>query len=411
MNPDNTEDLLTRTLHERTERTGYPATPVSTVAARARGVRARRRRTSALAVAATLAVVAVPGAVWLSRSPDSSSGPTVAPSTTPSSPTVSSGVPATLADLSFGHRPGIDYLDDDTYVGMGGGNVTDPLLRKATSVSLVRGGLLVALRSTLPDDRVGDLQLVSDQGDQGLGCGANRFAISADRVESAYWVMDSCTTGGAGKLYSGVNNTMGESGPSYVATPAGRVVQPVGFVSQGVVANLATPDHGDDQGVWVYGPQGGPTRVRGLATAGGTEQSDDLIAGQVAGDLSTGIIVHASTGAPVAYIPSWTLGQFSADGRYVLGVQRRDGEPDGYAIFDAATGDKVTEFGSTPLGEFGIRQVAWDVDDTVLAVAQDGRSSDDAIVRFDLHGHTTLATEPKPAADPSFPVFRLATRP
>jgi hypothetical protein len=44
-------------------------------------------------------------------------------------------------------------------------------------------------------------------------------------------------------------------------------------------------------------------------------------------------------------------------------------------------------------------------------VTQDGRSRDDAIVRFDLHGHATLATEPRTHADPSFPVYRLATRP
>jgi hypothetical protein len=44
-------------------------------------------------------------------------------------------------------------------------------------------------------------------------------------------------------------------------------------------------------------------------------------------------------------------------------------------------------------------------------VATDKDSRTDAIVRFDLHGHATLATRPKPAADPSFPVYRLATRP
>ena len=405
-----TEDLLTRSLHEVTEQTHYPATPLATVTRRAGAVRGRRRRTTALAAAAAVAVVVAPAAFWLNRSPDSSSEPTVSP-TTSSSPTTSPLLPTGLADLPLGHKPGIDYLDDDTYVGMGGGNVTEPLLRKVTAVALTRGGLVVALRSTLPNGALGDLQLLTDQGDHGPGCGANRFAISADRVETAYWVMDSCTTGSAGKLYSGVNNTMGESGPSYVATPAGRVAQPVGFVRQGVVVNL-TMANGDAKEVWVYGPLGGPTQVPGLSSAGGTDQSDDLVAGQVAGEPGTGIIVHASTGVPVSHVPSWTLGQFSPDGKYVLGYQPGDGlGADRYAVFDVATGRQVTKLGPFGPGGLGIRQIAWDADDTVLAVAQDGRSSDDAIVRCDLHGHATLATEPKPAADPSFPVYRLATRP
>lgn len=405
-----TEDLLTRTLHEVTEHTDYPSTSLATVARRARVVRGRRRRTTALAAAAAAAAIVTPGALWLNRSPGSSSEPTVAPTATPS-PTASTGPSGSLSDLTSGRDPGIDYLDGDTYVGMGGGNLTDPVLRRASTVSLGRGGLLVAQYPTLPDDRIGDLLQQSDQGDQRLGCGAARFAISADRVESAYWVMDSCTTGSAGRLYTGSNNTMGEAGPTPAATPAGLVVQPIGFVRQGVVADLGTPNHADDRGVWIYGPQGGPTRVPGLSTAGGTDQSDDLVAGQLASDPGTGIVVHASSGVPVAYVPGWTLGQFSPDGKYVLGRQPHHGEPDAYAVFDATTGDKVTDVGMTAGGGLLVRQVAWDVDDTVLAVASDGRSSDDAIVRFDLHGHATLATQPKPAADPSFPVYRLATRP
>jgi len=117
----------------------------------------------------------------------------------------------------------------------------------------------------------------------------------------------------------------------------------------------------------------------------------------------------ANTTAPLQAKADGIMG-FSPDGKYVLGVQGRDGVPDGYAIFDVATGDKVTEF-STPLSGIRVGQIAWDVDDTLLAVTQDGRSRDDAIVRFDLHGHATLATEPKPSSDTSFPIYRLPTRP
>jgi hypothetical protein len=404
------EDLLTRSLREVTEKTDYPSTPVETVVRRAGAVRARRRRTRALAAAAAVAAVAVPGAVWWNHSPGTSLQPTVSPSSS-SSPTSSPSGPTALAELPFGHKPGIDYLDGATYVGMGGGNVTEPLLKKVTSVALTRGGLVVALRSTLPDDTIGDLQLLTDQGDQGPGCGANRFAISADRVETAYWVMDSCTTGSGGRLYSGVNNTMGESGPSYVATPASRVVQPIGFVSEGVVANLTMPNGAKE--VWVYGPQGGRTQVPGLGSAGGADQSRGRVSGQAAGDPSTGMIVEdiSKGGRVVGYYPNWILGQFSPDGNYVLGYAPGDGiGTDQYAVFDVGSGRRVTELDYHAF-TWSLRQLSWDVDDTVLAVAADKDSRKDAIVRFDLHGHATLATAPKLSADPSFPVYRLATRP
>ena len=217
-------------------------------------------------------------------------------------------------------------------------------------------------------------------------------------------------TGSAGRLYTGVNNTMGEAGPSYVATPAGRVVEPVGFTAQGVVVTSSRPDYRDAR-VLVYGPTGEPRRVPGLATAGGTDQSDDLVAGQSAADPSTGVIVHAATGVPVSYIPSWTLGQFSPDGKYVLADQSRNGPvPDGLAIFDVATGKKVVELG---VGGFAsqLRQPVWESDTSVLAVAQDWNARRDAIVRFDLQGHATRATATGQEVDQNFPVYRLATRP
>jgi hypothetical protein len=403
------EDLLTRSLREVTERTDYPSTPLETVAARARTLRARRRRTTTLAAAAAVAAVAVPGAVWLNHSPGTSPSP--GPSHELSSgPTQSSSPLIHMESLSMGRPPGIDYADDDTYVDTSGGHTSSGAVRKARSVTPVRGGLLVALPTNLPDSRIGTLELLTDHGDQGLGCGASRFALSADGVESAYWVMDSCTTGSAGRLYTGVNNTMGETGPSYVATPAGRVVQPVGFVSQGAVANISAPDFSDG-GVWVYDGQDAPVRVKGLASAGGTDQQDDLIAGQIAGDPTTGVIVHASTGVPVSYTPAWSLGQFSPDGKYVLGYAPGDGiGTDQYAVFDVSTGRLVTELDYRGAASV-LLQPTWESDTSVLAVAQDWDSRRDAIVRFDLHGHATLATEPTREADPAFRVYRLATRP
>ena len=55
-----------------------------------------------------------------------------------------------------------------------------------------------------------------------------------------------------------------------------------------------------------------------------------------------------------------------------------------------------------------IRQVAWDFNDTLLAVAAEAKEQ--AIVRFDLQGHVTRATTPSGVLDGT-DVYRLATRP
>jgi hypothetical protein len=406
MNPDNTEDLLTRTLHERTERTAYPATPVSTVAARARGVRARRRRTSALAVAATLAVVAVPGAVWLSRSPDSSSEPTVAPSTT-SSATTSTALPTSLADLPFGHRPGIDYLRGDTYLDMNGGRIQDPSLTTATAATPVRDGLLFALPGETPDRA--DLWIHTTNGDQRLGCGRDHFAMSADGVVSAYWVMDSCNPDSAGKLYAGVANIMGEGGPGFVRTPASMMIDPVGIQTEAVVVNAW---HGQDPAAELIDiGTGRATPLSALRIVTGSDENNRVVSGELAGQpvgqVGESAVVDARTGA-VEWRSAWQLGQFSDDGKYVVGLRSGNGSADSYAVFDAATGAKVSDLAQWSPG--WITQLAWDSNDTLLAVVHDGQGQT-AIVRFDLNGHITRATPVREQKHASVEVYRLATRP
>jgi hypothetical protein len=399
MNP---EDLLTDTLHDRVERTDYPSTPLSAVAGRAGAIRARRRRTTALAAAAAVAVVTVPGALWLGHTPDRSAQPggtlTSGPTT---QPTAHSGNPMVLAALPLGAKPGIDYLVDDTYVDMAGGRTTDPALRTAITATPVRGGLLFAVRAAAP--AVARLWLHSQQGDQTLGCGSDRFAMSTDGVESAYWLGDSCQVGPtvAGALYSGVNNTMGESGPGHVATPAGSRVTPVGIVGQGVVANVV---RGRTQTVQVVDTAGQMSPLP-LAFAGGSDENNDVVSGQLAGASTTGAVVSASTGAVVWRAPGWALGQFSDDGKYVAAQQLAN--PQVYAILDATTGHVIARLDT--IGAYvTIEQVAWDFDDTLLAVANDGH--DEAIIRWDLQGHATRATATRQVRH-LIEVYRLATRP
>jgi hypothetical protein len=404
------EDLLTNALNDRVERTHYPSTPLSTVAGRAGAMRARRRRTTMLAAAAAVGVVVVPGAVWLGHTPGGSSRPThelsSGPTTQPTSqPTAHSSGPLVLDALPLGRKPGIDYLVGDTYVTRNGGRITSPVFQRATSATPVRGGIIVSIppaAGLATQGGIGSTDLVSNGRHQFLGCGSDRFAMSTDGVESAYWLADTCKPGPQpGRLLSGATNTMGESGGN-VATPSGSVYEPIGILRQGTVVNVR---RGKAEHAAIVDRSGSRSPITGLAYAGGSDENNDVVSGQLAGDSATGAIVDAASGAVKVRVPGWVLGQFSIDGRYVLGYQPGDGiGTDSYAVFDAGTGSKVVELPHLGM-TVALQGVSWDVDGTVLAVAHSTRGS--AIVRFDLQGHLTRAT---PMADTPNG-YRLATRP
>jgi hypothetical protein len=58
-------------------------------------------------------------------------------------------------------------------------------------------------------------------------------------------------------------------------------------------------------------------------------------------------------------------------------------------------------------GEFTVSQTAWDVDDTVLAVASEGHGQ--AVLRFDREGNIYRVTPVRQQTDGD--VYRFATRP
>jgi hypothetical protein len=392
MTDDQTADLLTRTLDEVAQQTDYPTTPVLDVRRRARAAQSRRRRTAGLAAAAAVVLVVTPTAVWLSRSPGTSPSPSHELTSSPSVPT--SPWPR-LEALPRGPKPGIDYLIGDTYVEMGGGHLTSPSFARASSVALRQGGVLVATPHRGP---VADLSIVTDGHVTSLGCGSSRFAITADRVETAYWHADSCASQpSGGRVVVGPNNSMGGR-PGSVRFDNSGPVQPIGFVRQGVVVN-ARPATGPE----VLVVQG--TAISTLVTAAGTDVNNDVISGQLALTRDRFGVVDASDGRVLWTAPSgWALGQFSVDGRYVLGFGPQPGAKfSPVAVFDARTGATVT----TMDPQAGPGQIAWDQNDTLLAVVGGGRQ---AIVRFDLQGHETRAT-PIRRVSSKQSGYRLATRP
>jgi hypothetical protein len=406
-------DLLTETLREIAERTDYPTTPVSTVAARARAMRGRRRRTTVLTAAAVVVAIAVPGALWSHRSPDTSPGPPPELSSGPSSsPTASTSQPPVIAldALPKGPEPTVDYLDGETFVGISGEHLDLP--PGTDAVARARGGgLLVATADSAPEPAfvqgfAGRLALV-DQGPDhtgrvDLGCGAMQFAFSADGTQVAYWSMTGCDPTRGGTLYLGSLSSMGEAGPGGVATAPGQVDLPVGLLSgDGAVVNVVRPD-GSPEGVWVVG-SGAPRRIPGVERAHGVSESTGVLSGITAEGSS--VVVDATSGDVRWVAPAgWVLGRFSLDGDHVVAA-RSTGSTTHYAILDAATGRMVTEVPEVAGSE--VLDTAWGEDGSLMLVLDDHQES--VIARCTLDGQLSRATPVAPDGDVAN--YRFATTP
>jgi hypothetical protein len=87
-------------------------------------------------------------------------------------------------------------------------------------------------------------------------------------------------------------------------------------------------------------------------------------------------------------------------------MQVTTGEPNRFAAFDAVTGRRITTL-DVPASVL-LHDVVWDENDTLLAVAT--APDEQGILRFDLQGQATRATEVHSLSDgPDY--YRFATRP
>src|SRR5215218_4888817 len=112
----------------------------------------------------------------------------------------------------------------------------------------------------------------------------------------------------------------------------------------------------------------------------------------------------------------YALGQFSPDGRYVLG-HPPSGDGSGHtslAILDAATGHVVAEVRNDAQTQAHVNTAVWDKDDTVLAtVYEQGTWS---VMRLGLDGALTSVSGPGLPAelaggDDTTPPLRFSARP
>ena len=383
------EDLLTHTLQDVVETTDYPTTSMATVAARSRTLGHGRRRTAALLAAAAALVVVAGGsaAVWLGHD-----------HATTQSPTGHLDPAGSLPDVPQGEAPQVAFLEGDAFVTASGERITSPAFRKAATATAFGEGVLVA-GGTTPGRVFPTISLVAGGSTQRLGCGSPAFALGG--ADPAYWLSDDCRIVSLGRLFRGTTSS---------PTTKGQVYSPVRITSAGLVANSnqVIPNAAGSTGPVLIDAQGGRHRIPHVFGVAAASPSGALVTGL----SSRGgfMVIETSTGAVQWRAPGWSLGHFSASGRYVVGEQKvgrqtTPGVGDVVGIWDANTGRQVLRVVLPNLSIVGT--AAWEGDRSVLVVVED-RQQQQAIVRVALDGTVTRATRVAPSGEGT---FRLAATP
>jgi hypothetical protein len=374
------------------------------VKGRARGL---RRRRAALAGVATLAVVALAVPVGLSVGDGSVTGPEIepaAPTETVAPPADTTDVLLTTARPLGEVPPGIDYLHDDE-IQVAGTDETSVVVGPWYYGTAPLGDGWVALRSS--DD--GEALDVLDAGGRVIGShpAAGGLALSPDGTVLAYGAP-------GGRIMTLVAG--GEPTQIYDGDGAALPV---------AVAGSKSCDNESDGGgcaVWFNNEAGREAMtVTTKGIVGGVEgvqvMADVSADGRVTGIVSADDFGSCSALLGVDGKPAWetcdhTLGEFSPDGRYVLGYPAyRDGGGDSsIAILDAQTGDVVAEASRGESGEAFLAGARWDVDGTVLMPVYEDDTW--ALMRFTPDGLLVRAVERDfDAPDPYEPSLTLAVTP
>lgn len=384
-----TEDLIRDALRDRADGVEAQRTSMADVISTAQGIRRRRRTVVVLAAAAAVVAVAVPTATFVGRD---RSGSSPLPGTNgPTAPLTTGAPQVDVQDLPQGEPPRIAYLQGNVFVSAEGNRTTLPL-QGVTNATPYHGGFLAAV--TGPDLGPRVVLLDNELHEVWRRCGQGGFAVSADGLSTVY------VTGGCDEplltVSLGVTTGMGE-GEQSERLPR-ELEYPVGVLGGAAVTSAAP-----DQGGWITDFSGESHRIPGLGLVGGVSESNRLVSGQLDGHPRTGGVVDVDTGEVLWDTAGWFLEDFSPDGSKVLGV-RSDGQVRGWAVFDAATGDLLSESEVPPGPQ--VHTVAWEDDQHLLAtVTQDGSG---AILRIDRDGAMERATEPASYDGGDSPPFVLA---
>ena len=385
----NTSEQLTRGLQEQADRIGGHPIDLESVRGRARGIQ-RRRRIAAGAAAAAVLAVAVPAGMTVLDGGDAARPQPAppAPSIEPAPRNDDGSYLLSPQDAPDGVAPKVDYIVlDERRLVTPDGSVELPgdFMRLAP---YGEGWIGIEAGEFPPlGTRVVEL---SEDLEPTAGPTSGTSLVSSDdgsRVawtehEDGSWMLVNAPTDGGEATRTSL--------PGNENTPA----EVIGFLADGSVVYSTTDPGTYEQRFGVAGPEG--QAFDGFNTLVGTSEASGLVAGQTKylGDGSCSAVADPLSGdKPLWETCDHSLGQFSPDGRYIVGLAPYfdgPGSPS-LAILDARTGAPLVEYSgdNDRRSYIGVDQVVWEDPDTVLAtVTQD---SDQAIVRVELDGAVSEA--------------------
>ena len=386
MNRDPLAEELTRQLHAQVDEWHSAPLSLHDVQGTARTIKRRRRALATGIAAVAVLAVAIPAGLTLNDGPTRlAPAPAPPPSeTVEPTPTQDGTFPLTL-DVPDGEVPTTGYLvlDDQQLVTQDG---TFDLPGDFTQVAPYDGGW-VGIRAG--NYRPTGTQLVildSDFQEISAVPSGTSLAISSDGSRVA-WV----EAQGNGSDWTVVNAPT--DGGEQVRTPTSPDTQVEGFLADDAVA---TSNFDDTTGDTFYGqatPEGefDAIPLGGYQRVGGVSATSGLVAGQTKflGDSTCSEVRNTDTAQqPLVYETcDFKLADFSPDGRWLIGYATYYdlGSPT-LAILDAATGDPVVEYVSSRKQAEAATVVAaaWEDDDTVLAVVNQG--GEQAVLRLESDG-------------------------
>lgn len=368
----NVEELLRDSLRAEAARTEHGPTPLEQVAWRARSLRRSRRARVAGASLVAAAAVATPVAMtvpgMIAADPDRETGTRL------------------YAAMPGSGAPTVDWLDGSRLHLASGGEVTVPL-EDVRAFLPFRDGVLATTYAGAPDGLARVVTLDSDGSVVSDECGSPLLALDGDLATRAV-SYDCHPRWNRGVELWWDDVTGPQPSDDVIVTANGYTVDPVGKRGD-FLYYVSAPVAGGPSEVVRSHLLGPPQPLRALATAadvsldgrwlaGVTRDGRDVVADAVTGEVRTGL-----PGRAVA---------FSPDDRTVAAVT-----PDGrLTVVDAATGETLVE----PVADAGALvpdvpgRIAWESPTRLLAVTEE--AGEEAVVRVDLDGTVTRATDVRP---------------
>ena len=396
----NSDDHLYRALQQQADQIQEGPLTMSDIKGKARSIQRRRTLAAVAGAAAVVAIIAPIGVIAMNNGDKNALPPiTTSTSTTPT-PTTPTETPAPgttdliVAGAPDGPAPQVSWLEGRTLHSYGG--QTFDLGRVYHDVVGWHGGWLAINGDT--DEIAGDGAITRSF------AGGYRFAVGVDGTELTWFE--------PGKLVTGIPSGMGE-GTQSVDIPSGANAEPVGYVAGGQVVFNRTDSDGKST-AWVTDFQGQPQRLDGVIEAGGTSETTGVVSVETSiNDFgSCWEVRNLDAGSVVAKTCDFSLGQFSADGRYVIGWPAyRDGlGPRDVAILDAKTLKPVVNYLAPASTGGWISNAVFDGDSPELlaSVFEDNAWH---LARLGLDGSIQNVGDPVPSHDETQPELWLVSRP